>query len=493
MNARLMPYGLLTVLFKHKTAALWVFSVIVLCGVAYLLLATPRYQSVAELVVRFGDRSIPDLGRAPTTEMTPSDRREIVLSHAAILQSHDLAQEAIAAFGIDKVYPDIAENPPGAGTPMDAAVKKFDANLAVDVGTQDNVITVSFLHPDAKLAPKLVHKLIDLYIGQETKVYQNPQSEFLAHEVKDAQTRLASAQSALESFKGKLHITDYDKEVEDLLKQRGDVDTNLRAAEAAYSQSQQRQQELSTLLKTVPEKLPEAASGEKYRGLDDAETKLGDLKTKESQMLATYRSDSPALLSLKAGIANAEAEVKARRAELNNRSLTNVNTVYQTLQTDYLRTSADASSESQPVRVLSGQLKMIDDRLGELQQNRGTFLDLVREDQIAEDTYRSLSTQYEDARVKDNLNKQRISPATVISQPTLPYKPARPRKLVTLVACLFAGTILAIGCALALEALDDRFTTAEQVVFILDLPVLASFGQRQRSVPRVLIEHGGSA
>jgi len=58
MNARLMPYGLLTVLFKHKTAALWVFSVIVLCGVAYLLLATPRYQSVAELVVRFGDRSI---------------------------------------------------------------------------------------------------------------------------------------------------------------------------------------------------------------------------------------------------------------------------------------------------------------------------------------------------------------------------------------------------------------------------------------------------
>lgn len=490
MNAQLMPYGLLTILFKHKKPVLSIFLTIALAGVAYLILATPKYVFVAELVVRFGDRSIPDLNRGPVTELTPSDRREIVLSHAAILGSHDLAQATIQSFGIAAVYPDIVADPPSCGTPMDAAVKEFLDNLSVDVGTQDNVITVGFFHPDPALATKLVHKLIELYIGRETAVYQNPQSKFLEKEVKAASDRLARAQSALEQFKGKWHITDYDQEVADLLKQRGDVDTNLRTAEANYGQSQHREEDLRALLRTVPEKLPEAASGEKYRALDDAETRLGDLRAKQSQMLATYRADSPEMQSLKAGIATAEAEAKARRAELNGRSLTNVNNVYQTIQTDYLRASADAASQSEPVRVLSAQLKSIDQRLGELQDNRGTFNDLVRELQIAEDTYRSLSTQYEDARVKDNLNQQRISPASVISQPTLPYKPARPRKLVTLLACLFAGLILAIAWALALEALDDRFTTAEQIVFILDLPVLASFGRRHRSVARALIAYG---
>src|SRR6266849_5229896 len=81
MNAQLMPYGILTVLFKHKRAV-------------------------------FGDRSIPTVDRVPTVEMTPSDRRETVLAHAAILGSHDLAETTIESFGLDTVYPDIVDDPP---------------------------------------------------------------------------------------------------------------------------------------------------------------------------------------------------------------------------------------------------------------------------------------------------------------------------------------------------------------------------------------------
>jgi uncharacterized protein involved in exopolysaccharide biosynthesis len=489
-----LPFDLVAVLLRHKTAALGVFLGVVLAGVAYLLVATPKHESVAQLIVRFGDRSVPSFQQAPPTELTPSDRREIVTANAAILSSHDLAQATIESFGLAKVYPDIAADPPSHGTPMDAAVKRFADNLSVDVGTQDNVLSVAFFHPEASLAPKIVHKLVSLYIERETAVYQNPQAAFLDKEVKAANKRLIDAQSALEAFKEKWHITNYDQEIMDLLKQRGDVDTNLRAAEASLDQAQHRKQDLEQLMRTVPEKIPEPASGEKYRALDDAEIRLANLRSKLNQMLVTYRADSPAMASLKAGVATAEAEVKARRAELSHRSLTEMNTVYQTLQTDYLRTAADAESNSQPVKVLSGQLKTIDDRLNLLQQNRGTLDDLSRHAQIAEAAYRSLSTQYGDARVKDNLNEQRISPATVISQPTQPYKPARPRKLVTLLACLFAGAILAVGVALALEARDDRFVTAEQIVFILDLPVLASFGQRPHGLPlpRALIAQGDS-
>ena len=487
-----MGFGLTNALFRHKAAALWVFCGIMLCGLTYLVVATPKYESVAQMIVRFGDRSIPEVGRTQVTELTPADRREIVLAHAAMLASHDLAQATIDAFGIDKVYPEIAADPPTRWTPMDEAVKQFKANLSVDVGVQDNVLTVSLRHPDKELVPQLVHKLIELYIARQTAIYQNPHHEFLAEQVKAANERLQNAQAELEKFKTQWHIADYDKEVQDLLDQRGDVDTNLQTAAASLAQAQHRQADLQRLIQNVPEKSPESASGEKYRGLDDAQTRLADLKTRQSQMLATYKQGSPAMAALDAQVATAAAEVRAMRHELEERSSTVPNPVYQTLQTDYLRTSADAQSFAEPVKVLTAQLAGIDKRLGELQGNRGLYNTLLREHEIAEETYKSLSTQSEDALVKDNLNLQRISPATVISEPTVPYKTARPRKLITALACLFAATILAIAMALLLESRNDRFASAEQVALILDLPVLASFERHRRRIPRELITYGSA-
>jgi len=47
MNAQLMPYGLLTVLFKHKRTVFGIFFAIVLGGISYLFVAEPKFESVA--------------------------------------------------------------------------------------------------------------------------------------------------------------------------------------------------------------------------------------------------------------------------------------------------------------------------------------------------------------------------------------------------------------------------------------------------------------
>lgn len=490
MYATAIPYGVLITICKRWRLFMAVFLGTLLLGVGYLTFATKKYESVAELVVTFGRWSAPEVERGPAQELTPSDRREIVLAHAAILHSHDLARATIEAFGIDKVYPDIAENPPSRGTPMDAAVTRLLDDLAAEVGNQDNIITLSLRHADKEMVPKLVRKLIDLYVGRQTQIYHNPHEGFLAGEVRQAGSQLAEAQSTLEQFKDQWRISSYDREVEDLLAQRGELDTSLHAARAALAQSQERKRGLEQLMRKVPEKLPENANGEKYRALDEAQSKLLELKMKQSQMVATYNPDGPAMTSLKAGIATAEREVKQRRTDLDKRSANAPNSVYQTLQTDYLRVSADVEGNAQPVAILSGQIAALDQRLAELRQNRGTFDGLVREYQIKEEAYRSLSMQHANARVKGNLNDERISPAAVLSEPTQPYRTVRPRSLATLLACLIGGALLATIAVLLREARDDRFTTAEQVVYLLDLPVLASFERQPHRPPLQLLAYG---
>lgn len=489
MYANALIFGTVVTICKRWRLFATIFLSVVLLGVAYLSLATRKYESVAELVVTFKSLA-PDVDRRPVTELTPADRSEIVRAHAAILGSHDLAQATISAYGLPAVYPDIAEAPPARGTPMDAAVQRFMADLVVEVGMQDNIIKLSLRHSDPAMAQKLVTRLIDLYVARQTQIYHNPHESFLANEVKQAGSRLAEAQATLEQFKGQWRITDYDKEIEDLLKQRGEVDTALHTAQAALAQVQERQRGLREMLAKVPEKQAEAAGGEKYRALDEAYSRLADLRTKQSQMLATYDPDGPAMAALNAGIRTAQKEVADRRADLERRSSNTPNSVYQTLQTDYLRASADAESNAQPVQVLTQQIANIDQRMADLRQNRGLYDDLVREYQISEETYRSLSMQHADARVRGSLNDQRISPATVLSEPTLPYKPVRPRNLITLLACLIGGFIMATIAVLVREAHDDRYTTAEQIVATLDLPVLAAFERQPHRPPLQLLPLG---
>lgn len=490
MYASTIPYGVTIAICKRWRLFTAVFLGVMLMGAVYLAVATRKYESVAELVVTFGRWSTPEVERMPATELTPSDRHEIVQAHAAILRSHDLARQTIESFGLATVYPDLAEERPKNGTPMDAAVTRFRDDLAAEVGTQDNIITLSLRHPDKELVPKLVRKMIDLYVARQTQIYHNPHEGFLAGEVGEAGSNLASAQQALEKFKDQWRITSFDKEVEDLLAQRSELDTSLHTARANLALAQERKKGLEQLMRKVPEKVPEAASSEKYRSLDEAQSRLAELKTKRSQMLTTYAPESRAMAALNAGIATAEKEVATRRVELERRSVTAPNSVYQTLQTDYLRASADAESNSRPVEILTGQIEALDQRLADLRRNRGTFNDLVREYQIAEETYRSLSMQHADAKVKGSLNDERISPAAVLSEPTLPYRTVRPRALATLLACMIGGAILATIAVLLREARDDRFTTAEQVVYMLDLPVLASFERQPHRPPLQLLALG---
>ncbi len=351
---------------------------------------------------------------------------------------------------------------------------RFLDNLKVDVGLQNNVITVSLLHPNMQLVPSIVQRLIDLYVQHVAQIYENPQLGFQRQGVVDQHQRLDAAESALDSFKVKTSITDFDQEVISLLKQRADVDTALQAAQATMSQAQQRVGDLHRALANIPEKVPGLSSGEQYRSLDDSRSKLADLRTKLSQMLATYAPDSPALDQVRAAIHAAERDAGARQGEVPSRTAAGVNGVFQSLQTDYFRAVGDADSGREPVRVFTEQRDGIDRRLAALREAKGELTALTRQAQIADDTYRTLFRQYQDAQAQDNLNKQRISRAVVTSQPTQPYKSVRPRKLITLIATLMGGAILAVGAAYLLEATDDRFATAEQLHAVFGMPILAT-------------------
>jgi uncharacterized protein involved in exopolysaccharide biosynthesis len=472
---------LITVLFRRKKMFSVVAGGVMLLGAAYLILVTPQYRSEASIVVRFDEKAVPTTNMAhdTTPEVTAqNDRRETVVANSEILNSPDLARGVIESFGLDQIYPDIQENPPRLGTPLDEAVRIFSRNLNVEPGQQGTVIQLSFQHRSPAMAKEALHRLIGAYMKREGEIFSSSDVEFQQQQMEQAKARLVATQAALQAFKTGAGISSFDDQIFALIKQRGDVAGNLQNAQVSLGQASERRNELQALLAKVSPNVQNSASGEKYHAVDDAENRVADLRVKERQMLATYNGSSPMLDQLRASLATAQADVQRNRGQIAGRDASAPNLVFQNIQTDLLRATAESRAFADSVAVLRGQLTAMDTSLQDSEAQRTRLNDLTRAVQINDSAYRALALHVEDARVVQNRVLERLSHGAVISDPSLPYKAAKPRYLIMAIATVVAGLLFGIMAIIFLELIDDRFTTAHQIEQRLGIPILAAFGER---------------
>jgi polysaccharide biosynthesis protein PslE len=471
-------HAVLSVLFRRKRVVIATTLFVASVGAAYLLLVTPKYKSEAAVVVRFDQQSVPttDMSRESTPEVTAAnDRREIIEAHQDILTNPDLARAVIESVGLNVAYPGIAEDPPWHGTPMDAAIFAFEKNLLVDPEIAGDVINIGLMHPNPKLAQVMLTKLIDLYMKQEGQLFSSSDFSFQRDEADQAAKRLAAAQIELRDYKAHWNISSFSDQISDLIQQRSDLSAGLQSNAVSLEQASQKRDELTRLLATVPKSVSNSASGEKYHSYDDALSNLAALQQKEKEMMVTYRADSPMLAQLHAQIESGEADVARRRADISRRDDSTPNIVYQNIQTDLLRASADVQSFSHSVAVQKAQLAAMDKEISDLEAARTGLDDRTRAVQVADGAYRSLALHLEDTRVAESKLKSGISHGAILTAPTLPYEIAKPRYMIMSVAFVVASILAGLGVAIGLEFMDDRFTSAGQLVHTLQVPVLATF------------------
>lgn len=467
------------VFFRRKLVVAMTFLTVVGCAVAYVLTATPLYRSDATLLVRFGADLVPAMGSRERTpqQLASNERHEMLNSDGELLKSTDLIRSVISKIGLASLYPKIAAGPESEQLKLASAQQSFTGDLVVDVSGISDAINLSYLNHEPALAHQAMQLLIDTYLDHEAKIYSDPQLAFMQSEREQASQRLDQARAALAEFKDKNQISDLPQQVSQSLQQRSNIIAQLQGDQAHVVMAEKRQAALAALLAKVPANVSSQAGSEKYRGVDDTQAKLADLQSKREQMLSTFQPNSRILGQLEAGIGSLQAAQHHAQTDARGRDATQPNVVYQNIQTDYLRATADAGSAREPIAVLRQQLAETDQRLAVLERSRNPLDDLTRRAQIAEDAYKALAERFEEARVGSSRNAQKISSTAVIAVPSLPELPARPRKKIVIAGSIVAGLILGFGLALLLEGLDDRIHAPREAAAMLRLPVLATFGK----------------
>lgn len=433
--------------FRQAPRFLIVFVAFNALAVAYLLTATPAYESTAGLLVKFGQDARPEvtIEGVQASNLSAEEKRGLIESNLNILTSRDLTQTLLTDITVARAYPELAAEITDPAELMTAAVKQLSADIVPTTKNDAGIINISLFNQNPALATEILTRLLDIFIQKQATIFGNPQTGVLSEQSTDAAKRLEEANRALSDFKVANGITSLDEELTLLLKQRGDLTGYLSRRQDITGDAGN----TSATFDALPARINVSGDSARFPVLEDIQKRIDGLRAKESELLQTYRSDSDMVVAVRKNIAAEETALRGTLAALN------------------------------------AQVADLDRQIAEKQQYRTTYEDLVRQVHAREDAYKIAQDRHQSALVNDDLTQRKITRISVIQQPTLPEKSSRPNKAVVLALSILAGGTLAAALSLLSELMDMTFMTTEQLRAVLGRPVLAAFSRR-RGVGAVL-------
>jgi uncharacterized protein involved in exopolysaccharide biosynthesis len=482
----LTPTQIRTVFYvirKHKWKITTLFLSTVITVAVGSLLATPIYRAISQLLVKPGREDVyvsPTGGSPAVINYTGQDQK--VNSEIAILRSPGLVIELVNHFGPNRLfdYPDhtlktlpffngwfLKENKRKEIPPIEMVYKSVLNSTKISHIRNSNVINVAFDWPDPVIAAQVVNKLVDLYLAQHVKVHTDPQTySLLEKQAKKWEEKLRESEKKLEAFKRRHSITSLPQQKTILLGKLSQIE----------SQNKETESEIQETVEMI------AALKAQLSNLDE-NVQLTETVNKQSDTLTALKAKlvDLELQGLKEEIRRvkqiiAEEEKKEQKVVVSGKSpirqslegeLLKARTRLKTLKTRQKNQSPQMASYRQKLKALDGLEKEI--------------REFEREVAINEANHKLYLTKFEEAKISENMDKQKIANVSVIEPAIPPLKAIKPKKRLNVMIASLLGLLAGIGMAFLIELINPVFRTREDIDQFLGLPVLATLPKEKAS------------
>ncbi len=512
-----------SVLLRRKFTVAAVF--LVTCGlvIAATLTLEPTYRAQATLLIKFGREFIyrPEVG-------SPADSRtfslgEMVNSEVEILNSREVAEQVVREIGPARLYPALLEQDYGDEAILARAVGTFRENVSVLAVLESSVIKVSFEHPDRRLAAEALNLLVDKFTDKHLEIFSDAKASFLGTQLQQYEDKLRQAEAALESFRQEHSVFDLVQErslllaqraeldtelknadlavceleqklpyvsgaaggppappepaegrpladVDSLLRQRGDLDGILKQAEFRLAELKQLLLRLDERSRLRPEGAPAIGGEEDSRALEEAFVRLLDLQLKEEDLLQQFSEDSTRVVAVRKAIQIVRDFMQGRgaylqsareavlRDELDAVSARKGAVLEQLERMDAEIRSADlqrtlaalAPLQARRTRIVQ-ELGELDRRLRDLDRHVNRLRSLERDVELSERNYQAYVDKSEEARISEELDRQKMINIRVVERASPPMEPAGLSKKLRIALGMAAGLVAGVAVALFLE------------------------------------------
>jgi len=461
---------------KHKWKILALFLSTVITAAVGSLMATPIYQASSQLLVKPGRE---DIYISPTGSsravIDSSYQGEKVNAEIAILKGPSVVARLVYRIGVNHLfdYPDrtlkgrLFKKAEKRKIPLvEEAFRSVLGGLEASAVSRSNVINVTFQWPDPFIAARVVNTLVDLYLDQHLKVHTSPRAySLIEKQAKKWEGKLKASERELETFKLRHRITS-------LPQQRTMLLGRLSEAESQKKQTESEIQETLELVATLKAQLS---------NLDES-VQLQETVNKTSATLAALKAKlvDLELQGLKEEIRRVREMIAKEEKKDQKVIVSGKSPVRQSIESDLLKAKArlealKARQKNQEVQIATyrGRLKALDGFEKQMKE-------LEREVAINEANYKLYLTKFEEAKISENMDKQKIANVRVI-EPAVPIiRPVKPKKRLNILLGGFLGLSAGIGLAFLIEFIHPVYRTREDVDQFLGLPVLATLPKEKR-------------
>lgn len=470
--------GFLTVLFKHKFKIMAVFVVVVTAVTVATFVIPPTYEAQSTLLVKFGREYIyrPEVtDKAPVVSV---NQQEAINSEINIMTSRDLVKKVVTAVGLEQLYPALAKKPLPPRARQEAAIREFADHLAVEVMRKSNVLQVSFRHRDPELAAKCVNLLVGFFQEKHFQVYNGPESQFVATQLSAFEKKLKQSESGVQSFKQRNGVYSLAEQRALLLQQRSELDSALKAVRSRTAGIEKRLHSLNAKMKEIGDTKNRYTQSERDKIIVDARAQLLEKQFKEQELLTKYPENNRLVLRTRKEIALVKEFLKQQEEEIGSKVKTG-NSVYQEAEKEAMVAQADLDFELAREKIQRRQLAQIDQEIRALDLKEKELQALQREAATNEKNYRAYLDRFEEARISNDMNKQKLANLSVIQSATPPFQPVKPNKPLNIALGALLGAVSGLGLALACEYASQGVSTPEALEERLGVPVLTSIGLKR--------------
>lgn len=462
---------------RHWRPAALVFGSVMAVAVYTTFTKEPTYEATGKLLFRSGETSSPLQGVGQQfgglAGLVGISSKSSLATEAEVIMSAPIAQKTIDALNLRDEQ----------GQPWSA--ETLLAGLAVEPVEGTDVLQVVHESNDPQQSAAIVNQLMNAYLEsneQNDKAAAVSLRKFLEQQVPVVKANVYQAEAAVRQFKEQNRIIVPEEEATlavntfaELEKQRNEAQNQLLEAEAQSF-------ELRNKLGMGSREALKVSSLSQSPGVQQALEELQTIETELAKQRTVFTDENPIIQDLK----DKQAELNTVLAGRVGTIVANQQIVPKNLQAgetqqqlagDLIKSEVERLGLISRISGLSQMQTAYQQRIQNLPRLEQAFKSLVREENIAQETYKVLVAKLQEARVQEAkvlADNEAATQSQILETAKVPTGPVASNKLINLAIGGMLGGLLAVALAFFLELIDSSIKTTKEAREKLGYAVLGT-------------------
>jgi polysaccharide chain length determinant protein (PEP-CTERM system associated) len=420
-----------------------------------------------------------------------------------------IAQQILSRTRLERIIQDFNLYVPERRTAiMEDIVDRMRKEIEVQV-VKGDAFRVGFTSSDARTAMRVTERLASLFIEEnlrDREVLAEGTNQFLEAQLEDARRRLVENEKRLEEYRTQ-HSGELPTQLEANIQGQHNIEMQLQALLESVNRDRDRRLTLERILADAGTPEPVGASSAPRGGTMSADgvpsgaTAADQLQATQGALQALrlrLKPEHPDVVRMERLVADlqkkADAEALARPVSAGPARLTPAEIAQRNRLADtkaeFDKLDRQITQKQDDEKRLRGMLGEYQKRIEAAPKRQSELIELTRDYETFQTSYKSLLAKKEDSNVSANLERRQIGEQfKILDAARMPERPSSPNRPALLFTGLMAGLGVGIALAALVEYLDKRLKSEADVKAALNLMVLATIpvldGQAKVRVWRV--------